>query len=936
MTFESGAKIDKYEIQNLLGVGGMGEVYRALDTELHRPVAIKFLSNEFNLDSERLSRFIQEARSASALNHPHILTVHEIGRLGEEESSARYFVTEFIDGITLRSYMNSSKLKLGDILDIAIQISSALVAAHAAGIVHRDIKPENIMIRRDGYIKVLDFGLAKPTEHAPSVDSEAATQMFVKTNPGTVMGTVNYMSPEQASGKEVDARTDIWSLGVLLYEMLTGHLPFEGKTSSHVVVAILEKEPPPLSAYVPEIPDALEWIISEVLTKDREERTQSARELMSKLKRLKQRIDVEAELDRSFEPSQRRTTDSGRDLFSQFPQLTLATGLQTDHRIKIPTEEKNISSAEYIVNQIKQNKKGVFLALALLIFAVGGFGFAAYKFTNNNPAVASEPSLPMKITRLTSNGKSFNPVISPDGKYVAYVFQDGGRQSLLLRQAATTSFRELVPPTDGYFAGTTFSPDGNNIYYVKLEKNSNVGSLYQMSVLGGDSRKLVHDIDSPVTFSPDGKKFAFMRNYLKEMESVIFTANADGTGEERVAVRKPPLKLTNPAWSPDGKVIAFTVSGQDENGYFIHVDEVRLEDKTERKISSERWRSFGKMQWLPDGRGLVTVARDRASAPGTPMQIWRISYPGGEARRVTNDLNDYATVSLAEESRTLISEVRNVTSNIWVAPEADANRAQQVTPGNLAGSDGLSWTPDGRLVYPSLEGESFDLWIMNADGSNRKQLTFDSAADLYPSVTPDGRHIIYESNRGVGWGIWKMNLDGGNPVELFSNIGRSFPRISPDSRWIVYTTQQSGDPMLWKAPIEGGTPAQITRKLTWGHAISPDGKWIAYYTRAPELDAPLKIEIISFEGGEPAKVFDAPAGYGALRWSPDSRALNYTQTTEGISNIWSMPLEEGKPKQITNWKSDRVFWFEWSPDGRRLAASRGNSTNDLVLIENFR
>ena len=936
MTLEAGTKIGKYEIRNLLGVGGMGEVYRAFDTELHRPVAIKFLSDEFTSDTERMSRFTQEALSTSALNHPHILTVHDIGRMGEEENSARYFVTEFIDGVTLRSYINSAKPKLGEVLDIASQIASALVAAHTAGIVHRDIKPENIMVRRDGYVKILDFGLAKSAEPTPGVDLEAATQMFVKTNPGTVMGTVNYMSPEQAGGKDVDARTDIWSLGVVLYEMLTGHLPFSGKTPSHVIVAILEKDPPPLSVYIENPPEALEWIIGEVLTKDREERTQTARELLGKLKRLKQRVDAEAELDRSVDPSQRKSIDSAGGLTRPFPQITAVTGLQTDHSGRAQIETANISSAEYLVNQFKQNKKGIFLAFAVLIFAVAGIGFAAYKFSDRKQAAAVQSSQPMKITRLTNNGKSFNPVISPDGKYVAYIFLDGGKQSLVLRQVGTTSFRELVAPTDGFFRRATFSPDGNNIYYVKGEKGSSVGSLYQMSVLGGDARKLIHDVDSPVTFSPDGKKLAFMRNYLKEQESVIFTANADGSGEERIVSRKPPLKIVNPAWSPDGKTIAFVVSGQDDKGYFINVDEVNPADKSERKVSSDRWRSFSHLTWIPDGSGLVTAARDLASAPGTPMQVWRINYPDGEARKITNDLNDYSGVSIADDSKTLIGEVRNVTSNIWIAPEADASRSEEVAPGNMAGGDGLDWTPDGRIVYPSLEGENFDLWIMNADGTNRKQLTFDSAADLYPSVTPDGRYIVFESNRGVGWGIWRTNLDGSNPVEIMSNIGRSFPRLSPDSRWILFTRQISGDAMLWKVPVEGGTPVQITNKLTFGHTISPDGKLIAHFTRSQELDAPVQIEVIPFDGGAPVKTVNAPSGSSVLRWSPDSRALNYSQTTDGVSNIWSLPLDSEKPKQLTNWKSDKIFWFEWSPDGKQIAASRGNSTNDLVLIENFK
>src|SRR5947209_11510292 len=299
MGIEAGRLIGRYEIQSPIGAGGMGEVYRALDTELHRPVALKFLRREVASDEKRMQRFVQEARAASALNHPNILTVYEIG----QADGARFFAAEFVDGVTLREALTRRKMKLIEVLDVAIQVASALVAAHAAGIVHRDIKPENIMLRRDGYVKVLDFGLAKLTgQTSSSVDSEAATRALVNTDPGAVMGTAKYMSPEQARGADVDARTDIWSLGAVLYEMLTGHAPFEGETTSHVIVAILEKEPLPLSAYVEDASEALELIVTEALTKEREERTRTAREMLKKLQRLKQRVDQSAELERSVSP----------------------------------------------------------------------------------------------------------------------------------------------------------------------------------------------------------------------------------------------------------------------------------------------------------------------------------------------------------------------------------------------------------------------------------------------------------------------------------------------------------------------------------------------------------------------------------------------------------------------------------------------------------
>ncbi|MGH9968229.1 MAG: serine/threonine-protein kinase [Pyrinomonadaceae bacterium] len=309
MTLTANTKLGRFEIRSKIGEGGMGEVYRARDTQLDRMIAIKLLPADIACDQRRLHRFLQEARSAAALSHPNIAHIYEIG-----EAESGYFIAmEYVEGTPLDQKIAAQPLSISEILDFAIQITDALDEAHSKGIVHRDIKSSNIMITARGRVKVLDFGLAKVTQAAATPkeisDSEMATR--VKTSPGVVMGTANYMSPEQASGKEVDARTDIWSVGVVLYEMVTGHVPFMGATPSHIVVAILEKEPLPLSAYVPHVPEALEWIITETLTKDRDERTQTARELMKKVQRLKQRVDADAEVERSVAPEHRRQCSGG-------------------------------------------------------------------------------------------------------------------------------------------------------------------------------------------------------------------------------------------------------------------------------------------------------------------------------------------------------------------------------------------------------------------------------------------------------------------------------------------------------------------------------------------------------------------------------------------------------------------------------------------------
>jgi len=374
-----GHSFGHYGIVAALGAGAMGEVYLAQDTRLDRKVALKLLPSYFTMDEDRVRRFQQEARAASALNHPNIITIHEIGQV-----EARHFIAlEFIDGETLRAPLSRSRLSLRTTLDVAIQVASALVAAHKAGIVHRDIKPENIMVRRDdGIVKVLDFGLVKLTEKSlpQNTDSFAPTRMLVKTDAGVVMGTVSYMSPEQARGLEVDARTDIWSLGVLLYEMVVGHLPFAGETASDVIASILTTEPPPLTRRAPEAPPELDRIMSKTLAKDREERYQTAKDLLIDLKRLKQRLDVNAEIERTSiqEPGSAiagLTTSSGQAAVDTVNHSAALTGSRSN--IAPPT-----SSAEYIVSEVKRHKVAAFVALAALAIALA----AAYAYYSRSPS----------------------------------------------------------------------------------------------------------------------------------------------------------------------------------------------------------------------------------------------------------------------------------------------------------------------------------------------------------------------------------------------------------------------------------------------------------------------------------------------------------------------------------------------------------------------
>jgi serine/threonine protein kinase/tetratricopeptide (TPR) repeat protein len=379
MSLTSGTKLGRYEIRSLIGKGGMGEVYLAQDTELDRTVAVKILPPEVARDQQRLQRFIQEARSASALNHPHIITIYEIGTAGE----SKFIATEFIDGETLRERMNHG-LRLLDVLEFSSQIASALVAAHTAGIVHRDIKPENVMVRKDGYVKVLDFGLAKLTEAKDSsADGEAPTRAMVNTGAGTVMGTATYMSPEQAKGVHVDERTDIWSLGALLYEMTTGHLPFKGETPTETISLILLKEPPSMARYADDIPDELDRIVTKALTKDLDERYQTAKDLLIDLKHLKRKIEVDAEIDRTVPPEIRAAAST-----HSHPGASTASGTNLT---QVSTGDRRASSAEYVVSEIKKHRKGAYAAGGLAVLVIAALAF--FYFPSRTPALTEKDTV---------------------------------------------------------------------------------------------------------------------------------------------------------------------------------------------------------------------------------------------------------------------------------------------------------------------------------------------------------------------------------------------------------------------------------------------------------------------------------------------------------------------------------------------------------------
>lgn len=930
MSTPVGKRLGRYEIRSLLGVGGMGEVYLAQDSQLHRPVALKLLPPKFTIDQERLRRFKQEALAASALNHPNILTIHEIGSEGDTD----FIVTEFIDGISLRELMAKQPMSIGQVLDICSQIASALAAAHVAGIVHRDIKPENVMVRRDGYVKVLDFGLAKLTE-LPGLhsDSEAATVQVVQTDPGKVMGTARYMSPEQARGLEVNEQTDIWSLGVILYELAAGRVPFEGQTGSDVLASILKTEPVPLQRHSPDIPTELQRIVRKALRKDPEERYQLAKELALDLKNLRRELELNVEIEISQQPSGIGAS-----------RADIRSSQSTSHTAQVNVRKTN-STAEYLLAEIKTHPKAlVFLLGVIALAALAIVLTVAYRWTATQTSSSNaSSSRTMKITRLTSTGTADKAAISPDGKYLVHVASESGQQSLRVRQVNTNSDVQIVPPSDVQYAGLTFSVDGDFIYYVAAEKNSSTSSLYQISTLGGNERRLFSNVGSAVTFSPDGQQVAFIRNFPDAGEDALMIASAHGGGERKLTVRKLPNFFRHVAWSPDGKTIACS-AGSFVPSYTTYVVDVALESGKEKQIGTQSWMFMGQLAWIGDGSALILAASEQESSNFDAQQIWHVTYPEGEARRVTNDLNNYTGLSLTSDSNRLVTVQSETTANVWVVPNADANRATRTTTGTgkIDGRYGIASTPEGKIVYASKASGNLDLWMMDGDGTNQRQLTENSRINNHPAVSPDGRYIVFASDRTGASNIWRTDIDGSNGRQLTRGSGEDNPQCSPDGKWVVYTLLGAGKPTLWRVSIDGGAPQELTDKYTAAAAVSPDGKSLACLYREEHPDSPLKLAIFPLEGGELTRVFDAPISAQEVslvpppRWTTDGRALTYVVTSAGVSNIWLQPIDGGAPRQLTMFNADRIFSFEWSRDGKQLLVARGMVASDVVLISNFR
>lgn len=898
----SDGTIGHYRVISKIGTGGMGVVYLAQDTKLGRKVAIKFLNKEFSNDDSKLQRFIQEAKAASALNHPNILTVFEIG----EADDTSYIVTEWIDGSTWREHLDETDSpRLKAVLDTAVQVAEALAAAHSAGITHRDIKPENIMVRRDGYAKILDFGLAKLAEEPGFIGSENKTRTAVKTRSGIIMGTVSYMSPEQARGKKTDTRTDLWSLGVVIYEMLTGQLPFRGETMSDTVASILTETPERLANLASNVPDGLQQILDRSFAKKVEDRYQTAWELRADLIRVLRDSETEI-LDNAF---------------------TNETVLHT-----VPSKSNWWTKSSSVVTS--SNRWALWLIAPLLLLALAGGVYWTY---SNASAPAATRFQSTKLDVLTAHGLAKSVAISPDGKYIVYTKDEDGKESLWLRQTASVGDTQIAQADQTKYDHLRFSRDGNFLYVVATEAEGQPASLFQMTALGRNRRKVINDVDSQISFSPDGAKVAFLR--IANGEYSIIISDAEGGNERILITRKHPKVYGDEvSWSPDGRLIAAgtLTRGEDFAGGIATID-VASGVETPLPLSEKNILRTSRVAWTSDGKGLVYSLY--AALMGQRYQLRYAAFPSGEVQNVSNDLSSYEDYSLTADSQMIVGVKREYSMGIWLTPPDDFLSAVGINSKTGAddGERGVSWTTDGKIVFVSSEGGAQNIWRMDADGDNPKPLTADyKTGKVLPTRTLGSDTITFLKQIDSRFGFFQMDSDGQNLKSIVEDEDLSFVAATANKDWLVYTRDVGGPLRIWKIPIGGGEPVKLTNVESSTPVISNDGKFVAYFDRTK--GKPLSLSTISIDGGEPIKTFELPSTAifrAGLAWNKNDTALLFVNTLGTTSNVWIQPVNGSKAVPLTSFKEFQIAAFALNAEGNRLAIARGSRTKDVVLIKNI-
>jgi serine/threonine protein kinase/Tol biopolymer transport system component len=915
-SLRAGTVLGSYRIVAPLGAGGMGEVYRAHDVKLDRPVALKVLPAEVTREAERIRRFVQEAKAASSLSHPNIVVVHDIGEAvavepeGETPATAvprHYIAMELVEGSTLRQLFDDRSVEPRTLLSYLAQAAEGLAKAHAAGIVHRDLKPENVMVTRDGYVKILDFGLAKLTEGPTSGSALAAAPTALEeeaTRVGAVMGTIGYMSPEQAMGRPVDHRTDVFAFGCLLYEAATGSRPFTGESNVDVLHAIARQAPKPVEELAPTIPRALVRRIRRCLEKDPAKRAQSMKDLAFELQ------DLVEEWDALATPSGTVASASS----SSAGALPARAGLGRAGRVAI------VAGVAAIV-----------LAVALLPWL---------RRTASGPESAARPFREMRISTVTSNGRVGSATLGADGRYLAYTRQDEDGDSLWLRQIATGSDARLVAGRDGrLLRNPTFTPDGNYLDYSLSNEQRRYLTAYRIPVLGGPPRKLVFDVDSSFGYSPDGRSIAFLRNSGGEGQSLVI-ADQDGSGERVLTSRRAADKRQfvvsrpglGPVWSPDGGRIA--VAGLDTTGeYRAEIVLVDAGTGAQERLGDDVWLRTSGLAWAPDG-GVIVTGTLRGGV--FKQQVWRIDAATGELSRITNDTSDYYGVSLTADGGALASVQWSASSTLWRRALAPALDDRQLVAGR-------QWVAvpkvadDGTLFFGLENSSGLGVARLGPGDSEPVLITRPEQPSVEPEISRDGRTVVVRALQPDGKPSFvALDRDGGAARRLEARGVTGAFALAPDGNTIAVRDERG----IWLEPLAGGG-GRLLVEGDDAHPLefSPDGTHLAYHASEMGEDGLARpyLGVVPVAGGEPVVRLPRPEGpFDRYRWAPDGEAFTARVKQGESTSIWRVPLDGGEPSRMLSFDRVPLESYAFSADGETLWYTRAERTSDAVLIESFR